>query len=245
MNRTLHGFDSACARSTTPRYWGDDDAVDWLGRSSARTSWSTAAARWRCSTVSPNAGRWRCTASRSTSAAATRSTTTTCARCPAREARAARDRLRPPVLELPPRRAAARPAAAAADRRGRAPRRRALAWCRTRRHAPRAGERVQLPALRRRRNGRSCVPLRDAAESGCALLLDVNNVYVNAHNHGFDAFAFLDTSCARRSRRSTWPGNSVDALGSGLLIDTHDAPGAKACGRCTRTRCAASARCRA
>lgn len=28
--------------------------------------------------------------------------------------------------------------------------------------------------------------------SGCALLLDVNNVYVNAANHGFDARAFLD-----------------------------------------------------
>ena len=29
------------------------------------------------------------------------------------------------------------------------------------------------------------------AESGCGLLLDVNNVYVNAHNHGFDASDFL------------------------------------------------------
>lgn len=29
-------------------------------------------------------------------------------------------------------------------------------------------------------------------KSGCHLLLDVNNVYVNAHNHKFDAKAFLD-----------------------------------------------------
>jgi len=28
-------------------------------------------------------------------------------------------------------------------------------------------------------------------KSGCALLLDVNNVYVNAVNHGFDAQAYL------------------------------------------------------
>ena len=33
-----------------------------------------------------------------------------------------------------------------------------------------------------------------ASESGCGLLLDVNNVFVNAHNHGFEAVAFLDLS---------------------------------------------------
>ena len=26
-----------------------------------------------------------------------------------------------------------------------------------------------------------------AARTGCGLLLDVNNIYVSAHNHGFDA----------------------------------------------------------
>ena len=63
-----------------------------------------------------------------------------------------------------------------------------------------------------------------AAESGCALLLDVNNVYVNAHNHGFDAFAFLDTLPREAVAQIHLAGHSVDALGSGLLIDTHDAP---------------------
>lgn len=62
-----------------------------------------------------------------------------------------------------------------------------------------------------------------AAESGCALLLDVNNVYVNAHNHGFDAFAFLDTLPREAVAQIHLAGHSVDALGSGLLIDTHDA----------------------
>lgn len=32
-----------------------------------------------------------------------------------------------------------------------------------------------------------------AAESGCLLLLDVNNVYVNAHNHGYDPKAFIQS----------------------------------------------------
>lgn len=62
------------------------------------------------------------------------------------------------------------------------------------------------------------------AESGCALLLDVNNVYVNAHNHGFDAFAFIDALPRDRVAQIHLAGHSVDALGSGLLIDTHDAP---------------------
>ena len=62
------------------------------------------------------------------------------------------------------------------------------------------------------------------AESGCALLLDVNNVYVNAHNHGFDAFAFIDTLPRDAVVQIHLAGHSEDALGSGLLIDTHDAP---------------------
>lgn len=61
-------------------------------------------------------------------------------------------------------------------------------------------------------------------ESGCALLLDVNNVYVNAHNHGFDAFAFLDALPPGAIAQIHLAGHGVDALGSGLLIDTHDAP---------------------
>ena len=62
------------------------------------------------------------------------------------------------------------------------------------------------------------------AESGCALLLDVNNVYVNARNHGFDAFAFLDALPRDAVAQLHLAGHGEDALGSGLLIDTHDAP---------------------
>jgi uncharacterized protein (UPF0276 family) len=62
------------------------------------------------------------------------------------------------------------------------------------------------------------------ADTGCGLLLDVNNVYVNAHNHGFDALAYLDALPAHAIRQIHLAGHSVAALGSGLLIDTHDAP---------------------
>ncbi len=62
------------------------------------------------------------------------------------------------------------------------------------------------------------------ADTGCGLLLDINNVYVNAHNHGIDALAYLDALPAHAIKQIHLAGHSVDALGSGLLIDTHDAP---------------------
>ena len=62
------------------------------------------------------------------------------------------------------------------------------------------------------------------ADTGCGLLLDVNNVYVNAHNHGIDAIAYLDALPAHAIKQIHLAGHSADALGSGLLIDTHDAP---------------------
>ncbi len=62
------------------------------------------------------------------------------------------------------------------------------------------------------------------AETGGGLLLDVNNVFVNAHNHGFDAEAFLDRLPRDAVRQIHLAGHREDARGSGLLIDTHDAP---------------------
>ena len=62
------------------------------------------------------------------------------------------------------------------------------------------------------------------AETGCGLLLDVNNVYVNARNHGIDAIAYLDALPRHAVKQVHLAGHSIDALGSGLLIDTHDAP---------------------
>ena len=57
--------------------------------------------------------------------------------------------------------------------------------------------------------------------TGCGLLLDVNNVFVSAANHGFDARTYLDGIPADRVRQIHLAGHSQ---GEDLLIDTHDAP---------------------
>ena len=60
-----------------------------------------------------------------------------------------------------------------------------------------------------------------ARRTGCGLLLDVNNVFVSAHNHGFDAHAFLAGIPAAHVRQIHLAGHTE---GPGLLIDTHDQP---------------------
>jgi uncharacterized protein len=57
--------------------------------------------------------------------------------------------------------------------------------------------------------------------TGCWLLLDINNVFVNAFNHGYDALAFLNGIPADRVVQFHVAGHSD--LGS-HLIDTHDRP---------------------
>jgi uncharacterized protein (UPF0276 family) len=57
--------------------------------------------------------------------------------------------------------------------------------------------------------------------SGCLLLLDVNNIYVSATNHGFDPMAYLDGVPMDRVRQIHLAGHSQ---GRDLLIDTHDQP---------------------
>lgn len=67
-----------------------------------------------------------------------------------------------------------------------------------------------------------CEFLREIAErADCGILLDVNNVFVSAYNHGFDARAYLDAIPAERVFQIHLAGHS-DA--GGLLIDTHDHP---------------------
>ncbi|ATQ44619.1 DUF692 domain-containing protein [Caulobacter mirabilis] len=60
-----------------------------------------------------------------------------------------------------------------------------------------------------------------ARRAGCGLLLDVNNVFVSATNHGFDPVAYLDGVPARRIRQVHLAGHSQ---GREMLIDTHDQP---------------------
>ena len=60
-----------------------------------------------------------------------------------------------------------------------------------------------------------------AHEADCDLLLDVNNIYVSAFNHGFDPIEFLDGIPPARVRQIHLAGH--DNCGD-LIIDTHDAP---------------------
>lgn len=61
-----------------------------------------------------------------------------------------------------------------------------------------------------------------AAESGCAILLDVNNVYVNAKNHGFDPHVYFNSIPACAVQEIHLAGHSVMRIGAReLLIDTH------------------------
>ena len=56
--------------------------------------------------------------------------------------------------------------------------------------------------------------------AGCGLLLDVNNIHVNARNHGFDALAYLDAIDARTVGEIHLAGH--EAVGT-RLVDTHGA----------------------
>lgn len=60
-----------------------------------------------------------------------------------------------------------------------------------------------------------------AARADCAILLDINNIYVSSVNHGFDPLEYLDAIPAARVRQFHLAGHSdMD----GYLIDTHDHP---------------------
>jgi len=64
-----------------------------------------------------------------------------------------------------------------------------------------------------------------ARESGCGILLDVNNIYVSACNHGFDAAGYLDAMPAGLVREYHVAGHTaVERDGAQILIDTHSAP---------------------
>jgi uncharacterized protein (UPF0276 family) len=64
--------------------------------------------------------------------------------------------------------------------------------------------------------------LREVAErADCAILLDINNIYVSSVNHGFDPVQYLEAIPPARVRQFHLAGHSdMD----GHLIDTHDHP---------------------
>ena len=69
-----------------------------------------------------------------------------------------------------------------------------------------------------------------AKRSGCGILLDVNNVFVSAHNHGFDAMQYLSEispATVQEMHLAGFTRKRVEA-GVDILIDTHSAPVADA-----------------
>ncbi len=58
-------------------------------------------------------------------------------------------------------------------------------------------------------------------EADCRLLLDVNNAYVNGHNHGYDPLAFIQSLPGERIDYLHVAGHYVEA--DGLIVDTHGA----------------------
>ena len=64
-----------------------------------------------------------------------------------------------------------------------------------------------------------------AERTGCGVLLDVNNIYVSARNHGFDTSAYLRAIPRHLVREIHLAGFTVNRVDDGeLLIDTHSRP---------------------
>jgi len=60
-----------------------------------------------------------------------------------------------------------------------------------------------------------------ACEADCAILLDINNIFVNAFNHGFDPVRYIDSVPAERVIQFHLAGHSDHGT---YLLDTHDHP---------------------
>ncbi len=71
---------------------------------------------------------------------------------------------------------------------------------------------------------------RVAERTGCGLLLDINNVFVSATNHGFSALEYLSDFPLARVGEIHLAGHAEQADDEGelLLIDSHDGPVADA-----------------
>jgi uncharacterized protein (UPF0276 family) len=60
-----------------------------------------------------------------------------------------------------------------------------------------------------------------AEEADCGILLDINNIFVSAFNHGFDAIRYLDSVPSERVAQFHLAGHSDHGT---YLLDTHDHP---------------------
>jgi len=62
-------------------------------------------------------------------------------------------------------------------------------------------------------------------KTGCSLLLDINNIFVQAHNHNFDAEQYLDAINPTYVKEIHLAGHIEQSHGdASLLIDTHSKP---------------------
>lgn len=63
-----------------------------------------------------------------------------------------------------------------------------------------------------------------AQQSGCGILFDVNNIYVNARNHKFDPAVFINAVPVEYVKEMHLAGHTVKQLDDGeiILIDTHN-----------------------
>jgi uncharacterized protein (UPF0276 family) len=87
---------------------------------------------------------------------------------------------------------------------------------------------IENPALYLPLNGHELSEPAFLAElvrrTGCGLLLDINNVFVSAHNLGYAAEAYLSALPAAAIGEIHLAGHTLDPnLGAALLIDSHDA----------------------
>jgi hypothetical protein len=70
----------------------------------------------------------------------------------------------------------------------------------------------------------ACFMVEVAQRTGCGILLDVNNLYVNERNHGASAAAFIDAVPAELVGEIHLAGHSVQEYGGEeIVVDTHNA----------------------
>lgn len=66
---------------------------------------------------------------------------------------------------------------------------------------------------------------RAAQKTGCGLLLDINNIFVQSHNHGFDPFEYIDGIDSQKVGEIHLAGHIEKEAGNGIiLVDTHSRP---------------------
>lgn len=64
-----------------------------------------------------------------------------------------------------------------------------------------------------------------ARRTGCGLLLDINNIYVQGRNHGLDPFAYIDAIDAGKVGEMHLAGHTERPAGeSVIVVDTHNNP---------------------